>query len=149
MRMACETPWKPAIEAKGWKVSELQRVKETLSHYAEQKSYLEELLESRNEDSFVASYQVFERDEGYRTLCTYTLNLPSYLPRTDVVAIVDPSAGESSSVLGQIAWGEFEAVLSGETLAQMIDEVPARFRLTNKLSPAQESALRRALHPLD
>jgi hypothetical protein len=65
------------------------------------------------------------------------------------VAIVDPSAGESSSVLGQITWGEFEDVLGRETLVRMIDEVPARFRLTNKLTPAQQSALRRALHPLD
>jgi hypothetical protein len=143
------TQWKPVVEAKGWKVSELQRVKETLTHYAEQKSYLEQLLESRNEDGFVANYQAFERDMGCRTLCTYTLNLPSYLPRTDVVAIVDPSAGESSSVLGQITWGEFEDVLGRETLVRMIDEVPARFRLTNKLTPAQQSALRRALHPLD
>jgi hypothetical protein len=140
--------WTPAVGSKGHVVSELQRARETHAWYAEQKWYLEQMLEKRNEDAFVATYQAFETEEGCKSLCAYTLNLPSYLPKTDDVAIIVSVGGGEPSVLGRIAWTEFEDVLSPETLVPMPDELPLRFRLTARLSTEQERALKAAVTPL-
>lgn len=137
--------WAPSVGEKGYKASELQRMKETLSQYTEQKLYLEQLLEARNEDVFVASYQPFETKEGCSSRCAYTLSLATYLPKTDDVMLVAVNRDEKPSVLGRIAWTEFEAALGPEMLTPMPDELPLRFCLTAALSAEQEEALRAAV----
>jgi len=126
----------------------LQEVRERVAQYDDQQQYLESLLQDRGEDSFVASYQVYERDGELQSVATYTLNLPSYLPKTDVVALVDPDAGKNDAVLGAVAWSQFEQALGADTLKVMDGLSPPRFRLLGELTTEQLQRLQNALQPI-
>ena len=143
------TDWQPRAGAPGFRTAELQRIRQQLADYNEQQGILKEALEARGEDSFVASYTAFERGDGYRTVCTYTLNLPSYLPKTDLVAIFDPTAGSDGMLLGQVTWRDFEAAVGIAASVPLADEEPARFALTTKLDEAQERTLRQLARPIE
>ena len=126
----------------------LQEVRERVAQYDDQQQYLESLLQDRGEDSFVASYQVYERDGELQSVATYTLNLPSYLPRTDVVALVDPSAGKSDAVLGTVPWTVFAEALGTDTLKVMDGLSPPRFQLLSELTNEQLEQLHGFLKPV-
>ena len=126
----------------------LQEVRERAAQYDDQQQYLESLLQDRGEDSFVASYQVYERDGELQSVATYTLNLPSYLPKTDVVALVDPDAGKDDAVLGTVGWGQFAEALGGDTLNAMDDLSPPRFQLLGELTKEQLQRLQACVQPV-
>lgn len=139
--------WMPAANDAGAKTAELQAARELLSQYTDQKDILDGQLEAREEDSFVASLSIYDRPEGLRSFCTYTLNLPSYLPEADQVAIVDPDGSEETALLGTLPWDRFVSLL-GDTLKPMPEWLPARFDLTAPLSGDLESALRNQAEPM-
>lgn len=58
--------------------------------YADQKQLLERKFAAENRDVFVATYQLLENagDPAYRSLCTLTKGVPSFLPKTDDIAFV-------------------------------------------------------------
>ncbi|MCO8161182.1 hypothetical protein NJC38_03325 [Pseudomonas sp. 21LCFQ010] len=63
---------------------------------------------------FVASCQIFELPDDGQTisLCSWTQGVPSLLPKTDRVALVEPVAdGEPNAKV--VAWHDVEAQLSG------------------------------------
>jgi len=126
----------------------LQEVRERIAQYDDQQQYLESLLQERGEDSFVASYQVYERGGELQSVATYTLNLPSYLPGTDIVALVDPDAGNKEPVLGAVTWAQFAEALGSDTLKMMDDLSPPRFQLLDELTQEQLQRLQDALQPV-
>ena len=58
--------------------------------YAEQKQLLERKFQAENRDVFVATYELRETvgELAYRSMCTLTKGVPSFLPRTGNIAFV-------------------------------------------------------------
>ena len=139
--------WLPAPQDDGAKTADVQAARELLSQYTDQKDVLDGQLEAREEDSFVASLSVYDRPEGLRSFCTYTLNLPSYLPQADQVAIVDPDGSEETALLGTLPWDRFVSLL-GDSLKPMPEWLPARFDLTAPLRGSVENELRKQAEPM-
>jgi len=120
----------------------LQQVKEIGSNYSDQKAVLEKVLESENKDIFVAAYTAFMGDEGSVTsVCSYTLNVPCYLPRSDMVSVTDY---DSQAHVGTLTWAAFEAILGSDTLQFLPEHLPARYAVLEPLTPEQETALKAA-----
>ena len=134
------TEWNPDSASGAYSLARQQQIAELAEHYDEQQRYLEQLLNSRNEPSFVASYVVAEHEEGDGSLCVYTLNIPTYLPKSDEVAVAD----EEKGLLGRLQWNEFASLIGPETLVELTDEFPERFKLSGPLSSKQEAILRNA-----
>ena len=139
--------FRPMDDTPAAAVVAMQRLAETNSQYDEQKYYLEAVLEDREEDSFVASFMIYEDDAGPFTVCAYTFDIPSYLPETDRVAILDPRASDNGGS-GMMSWQDFAAAVGPETLVRMPGEDPPRFKLMAALSPEQKSALRTLAAPI-
>ncbi len=116
--------------------------------YDDQKYYLEEVLENQEEDCFVASFMIYEDDNGPFTACAYTFDIPSYLPLTDRVAIIDPQLPEHGMYC-VIPWQTFADVIGPASLVMMPDEYPPRFKLLPALTPEQKSAFRALADPSD
>ncbi|HNP36326.1 MAG TPA: hypothetical protein PKK10_10770 [Woeseiaceae bacterium] len=143
--------WKPLTTPDGTdgsKIAILQSIRERISQYADQKVVLESRLSRLGEDSFVATYEVFERPDGFRSICTYTLHLPSYLPEADEVALVDLDGVRDSPLLGMVTWDDFSSTLGPSTLIQLSDYVPVRYDLTTRLTKDQEDTLRNLVKAL-
>ena len=70
----------------------------------------------------------------------YTLNLPTYLPKAEMVMLVDMNKLENESVLGSILWSDFERIL-GDILLRLPDYAPIRYHLTGSLKNQQVADL--------
>lgn len=121
-------------------VAAMQLLREISSSYEEQKAYLEQLLEKRGEDSFVANYQVFSKDGKLKSLCVYSLGLPSYLPKTEVVAIFNPDETSEQDSTKEVTWAEF-AEIFGDDLKNFDNDVLPRFTLLTVPTAVQLEAL--------
>lgn len=69
--------------------------------YGMQKSQIEEKLARHNQDIFVASYKVFDipREQQAMSACTWSKGVPSLLPRTDIVCLIDPNQPSEAVVV--------------------------------------------------
>ena len=134
--------WKPDETSDASQLVALQVVRETLTQYEETKKYLERSI---TDDVFIASYTAIENDHGITCYSVYTLDLPSYLPRTDLVMIVDPERPEGESVIGQLDWSQFESCC--EDLLVIHDITPAWYRILNPLGSAQKKRMRQLVRP--
>ena len=58
--------------------------------YAEQKQLLERKFHAENRDVFVATYELRETagEPAYRSMCTLTKGVPTFLPKTDDIAFI-------------------------------------------------------------
>ena len=138
--------WRPGEASESWGVAQLQAMRETVSIYEEMKDYLERSL---TEDVFVATFQAMQDDDGLTCYSVYTLDLPSYLPRTDFVAIVDPGLPEDQTVIGRVDWGEFEKSIGDGAIEQLEDLNPPWYRIMQKLDAGQKERLCQMARPLN
>jgi len=138
--------WRPDEASESWSVAQLQAMRETVSKYEEMKDYLERSLV---EDVFVATFQAMQDDDGLTCYSVYTLDLPSYLPRTDFVAIVDPGLPKDETVIGRVDWDEFEKSLGIGTIEQVEDLNPQWYRILQKLDSGQKERLRKMARPFN
>lgn len=136
--------WKPPLDAEASEVAQLQTLREKVTQYEESKSYHERLL---GEEVFVATFQAVQDDDGLTCYCVYTFDLPSYLPRTDFVAIVDRELPEDQSVVGRVDWNEFESII-GDKLEPIEKVSPAWYRLMQPLDTDQKDRIRKIARPL-
>lgn len=143
----CE--YRPPENSAAAEIVATQQLAEKNSQYDEQKFALERLLEERGEDIFVASFMIYQDESGPFTVCTYTLDIPSYLPRTDRIAVVDPHAADDNDFLGMLSWDEFVTALGPNVLEQMPDENPPRYMLLARMTPDQISRIKDRLVPID
>ena len=141
------TPYKPAPDDPAFEIVRTQEVREALSEAEDQKQLLQTMLSDRGEDSFVASLSAYGNDDGIRTYCTYTLDLPSYLPVCDEVFICDPDAGREGEILGKLDWADF-ALAVADKFSPLDGFEPGRYRLTDALSDAQRQSLGEHAVPL-
>jgi len=138
--------WQPDRASKAWDAARLQQVRETVTRYVESKELLERLL---GEETFVASYKAIRNEHGLTSVCAYTFDVPSYLPVTESVAIVDPGRPEGETVVGRVTWREFEQCLGPTALERAEDIEPAWFRVMSALDDTAKDRLRQLAQPID
>ena len=140
--------WAPGADQPGYRIAALQRLRELSACYQDQKAYLEQLFELHGMDGFVADFHLFDGKNGQESMASYVLNLPSYLPKADGVALIDPEAKDEESVVGVVPWQHFAEVLGADRLVPMVGEQPVRYALTGTITQDQETALRELAAPL-
>ncbi len=138
--------WMPASSSPSASVAQLQAMRELDKQYADSKELLEQSL--GDEDVFVASFQAIQNNSGLSSYSAYTINLPSYLPRSEFVAVVDPELPEEDEIVGRVDWDTFQAIVGDDSMLAVEAMVPAWFRLTQRLSAEQIDRIRQSAEPL-
>jgi len=116
-----------------------QTVIEDTNNYSEQKELIDKIYETQQIDVFVASYVGMQNKEGeIVTMCTYTLDLPTLLPETELVNVYDHEAERVSCTL---PWKDF-ATIMGSSMKKLDLYIPSRYSLTDTLSATQLSSLK-------
>jgi hypothetical protein len=104
--------------------------------HEEQKGALDKLYEQRGPDVFVASYQLFQKNDGpLRSLSVWTRGVRSYLPRTErvVLLVLGEKKGDKPKVNVEVP---FEAIVG--RLTPVPDLHPARFETTGAFPTTEE-----------
>jgi hypothetical protein len=139
--------WRPDESSKSWDVVQIQTKREAVSKYKKMKDYLERSLVG---DVFIGTFNVIQDEDGLTCFSVYTLDQPSYLPRTDFVGIVDPGGlPERVTVIGRVDWDEFEKSLGIGTIEQVEDLNPPWYRIMQKLDAGQKERLRQMARPVN
>lgn len=104
---------------------ELAHVKLALAEYEGQTEYLQKKL---GEDVFVAKFSAIQADDGaVWSYCVWTRDVPSLLPRTTHVMLLDPNVDEKAK---RVTWAEVEARLVEEPGVE-----PPRYRTNGWPAP--------------
>lgn len=108
--------------------------------YASQKDFLDKLHDSEGTDIFVASFSIATNTTtgNITSFCSWTKDVDSLLPKTDVVAMVDLDAFQKYSIK-YIAWADAIA-LDGYLLPDA-NTHPIRYRATQFPSAEQLRAI--------
>ena len=139
--------WRPDESSKSWDVVQIQTKREAVSKYKIMKDYLDRSLVG---DAFVATFQAVQNEDGLTCFSVYTLDVPSYLPRTDFVGIMDPGGlPEGLTVIGRVDWDEFEKSLGIGAIEQVEDLNPPWYRIMQKLDAGQKERLRQVARPIN
>ncbi|MCA9237379.1 MAG: hypothetical protein KDA44_18020 [Planctomycetales bacterium] len=105
-------PWLPPVDHPLHGEFALLRLQSEMHDYENQKDWLERELESRGEDVFVASFQGV-RDEAtgaVQSYCTWTKDVPTLLPKTDVVTFVSIDDEDNPEIVDDVPWTVAERV---------------------------------------
>ncbi|MBN6149346.1 hypothetical protein JR065_03270 [Xanthomonas sp. AmX2] len=110
------------------------------SAYSAQKEFLEKIHEANQDDIFVASYRVFEENDGSGrqfSVATWTQGVEASLPRAERIAFV-ALKGEADADADVVFadWHKVVAVVA-ELMEQEPDFYPPRFRVCGFPSEAQ------------
>lgn len=89
--------------------------------YHDQQKRLESLNEKNGVDVFVATFSAFEKDGRIVTYCTWSKGVPSWLPKTDMIAFVDPEKDEA----GTVGWDEVSNIMGARMTK--LDMYPPRW----------------------
>lgn len=85
----------------------LLHVRAKMLDHQEQKHHLEQHFQAIGEDVFVATFSAMQSDNGeVFSFCTWAETVPTYLPRTDYVALVQVTEGTTGKQLGMVKWEE-------------------------------------------
>ena len=98
------------------------------------------LYEQKRKDIFVAKYTLHQSETGgYESYSVWSKTVPTLLPKTDLVAFVDPAKTESQRMLGLAKWEDVMRI-AGDLLldTQMF---PARFYVSKFPSEEQLAAV--------
>ncbi len=110
------------------------------TNYKQQKDLLEAIHEKEGEDLFVASYASFENKEKgtLRSMCSWTENVVSLLPQTDMVALVRLDAsGQISRDTGPVLADWADVARIARDLLKPLDLYPRRYRVDGFPTPAR------------
>ncbi|KUF36632.1 hypothetical protein [Xanthomonas phaseoli] len=117
--------------------ADLQRMMD-MPAYALQKQLLEKIHEANQADIFVASYRVYEANDGSGrqfSVATWTRDVEASLPKADRIAFVTPKdEGDADVVVAD--WDKVIAVVAG-LIQQEPDFHPPRFRVRGFPNEAQ------------
>lgn len=138
--------WKPESETSSSEVARLQGLRERVKQYEESKDYLVRSL--GNEDVFVATFQAVQNNDVLTCYSVYTFDLPSYLPRSDFVVIVDPELPEDRTVVGRLNWDEFADIVGSGSLERLDEMAPTWYELMQPLDANQKNQIRASARPL-
>ena len=82
--------WLPPADHPHFEAYHLFELKYLNGEYAEQKVLLEKRNEQTETDVFVASFSAIERDDKVRSWTTWSKDVPTWLPKTDYIALFNP-----------------------------------------------------------
>jgi len=125
-------------------IVELQSLKEEINQYQETKAYFEKAV---TEDIFIANFKAIQNDNGPISYCVYTLDLPSYLPKAEYVAIVDPSLPEDQTFIGWLDWKDFYDLISTDNLREVSNTIPQWYTLLPELGSDLKDRVKKATRP--
>ena len=137
--------WHPDPTSDASEVAALQVLRETNQQYQETKYFLEQSIK---DDVFIASYMPYEDENRISFYCSYSFDLPSYLPRTDFVVLGDPARPESDILIGRVDWNDFEECLGRSMIEQVEGIQPNWYRVMHPLEKDQKDRLRKLARPL-
>ena len=111
------------------------------SLYADQKANLEDSQRRTQEDVFVASFVVFANGTSGALASTaaWTKGVPTLLPKTDTLSLVDPDGKEGAKGIGIAEWDRVQKVV-GPGMRPM-GLRPERFRVDSFPGPEQLRAI--------
>lgn len=119
----------PASALLAVKLNDLQIITAS-ALYKEQKDMLDALHTQQRQDIFVAHFQVGQKPSGWMSACSWTQGVTTYLPKTDLVAMVvlDPKGGNAhwTKVLD---WATMSRI-AGERL-QPVATFPPRYKVAD------------------
>ncbi|WP_374669808.1 hypothetical protein [Ramlibacter sp.] len=99
-------PWRPPQPAIAQALRRLQQEQLAGDYDAQQRALEQHALEKQVE-IFVASHQLMQSPGGQlQSYCVVTRGVPTWLPRADLVMLVDPAAGEARP--NPVRWEVFE-----------------------------------------
>jgi len=133
--------FRPADDHPSAGIAAALRLGELSLQYEEQRFVMEQEFEDRGEDAFVAGFVVARGETEQFTISTYTFDIPTYLPRTEMVAVVNPHAATDEDATGMMPWEEFLSVMGEGSVKPMPGEDPLRFMVLDPLTPEQRSEL--------
>jgi hypothetical protein len=109
--------------------------------YAAQKRLLDKLHEKRDEGPFVSPFmRLGKENEDFASCCTWTEGVPSLLPRTDIVSLVEFDSCGNPSKATFARWEALSEVVEG--LRKPVDGLyPERFLVDQFPTPEQLGAI--------
>lgn len=116
------------------KLNEL-KMRNLAEDYASQKNLLEKIYEAQKVDVFVATYALVKRqaDGSLRNYCSWTYNVDSLLPQTELVAMVRPGEAGQEAAVKLITWNDAMAI--GADILTEVEGYPIRYRAKTFPSP--------------
>ena len=109
--------------------------------YSSQKELFDALHQKTGEDIFVASYTVLKNNDTDKltSLSTWTRDVVSLLPKTDLVAMVLPGSKEGEYESKILSWQDLRSVASD--LMQLVEGYPERYLVKAFPEPEKLDAL--------
>ncbi|TWO69121.1 hypothetical protein FN976_20515 [Caenimonas sedimenti] len=121
------SPWIPTIGDAAQQLRSLQK-QQVASDYNEQKAALDHFTQAKGIDVFVASHSLMQKEDGQLvSFCTLSVGVDTWLPRADVVMLIDPSKKKGDP--RAVKWQAFERE-AGHLLERLPYRLP-RFKVTN------------------
>lgn len=103
--------------------------------YAEQQGLLEKLAAQHRHDVFVATYHGMQQEGAHFSYCVWTKGCPSWLPKTDLIAFVDPE----TEAMNMIPWQR--VVQAAGDMLEELEHYPPRWSVTDFPTAEQLAAM--------
>lgn len=129
-------PWLPDVDHPLYWDFRTWRTRSMGQDYTEQKELLDKLHQKTGEDVFVASFSGLEDSGHFASYSVWTKGVPTLLPRTDRIALLDPA--DDNPVLAE--WDCVAGVVGD--MMEAIDVYPPRFRVVGFPDEMQLAAIR-------
>lgn len=111
-----------------------------LFYYQQQTETLVKLYEQKGKDLFVANYALNQLETGgYESICVWSKTVPTLLPKTDFVALFDPTRPESQRKLGRAKWDDVMRI-AGDLILDT-EMFPGRFYVSKFPTDEQLAAV--------
>jgi hypothetical protein len=132
------TAWEPGARHPSRETFQRLRIQELGGLYNDQKQLLDAVHEKEEIDIYVASFSAFRQGEtgAVQSLCTWTRDVLSLLPRTDRIAFCDVDRPEGEQILGFFDWEAVEARCGD--LMPRTEDIPVRYRVEQSAFPTEE-----------
>lgn len=124
--------WLPPADHPHYDKFRLLEIQYLSGEYAIQKELLDKLHEKEGEDVFVATFSAIKRTDGkLLSYATWSQGVPTWLPRTDLVALVVAEPNR----MGLVPWERVQAVVGH--MFEPLDCYPPRWLVTDFPTPEQ------------
>jgi len=114
------------------------RMQRSYLDYEQQKKLLDQIHEQTGEDYFVARFNILERDKTQWSVCVWTKDVDSSLPKTDSIGFVVDADNKDMFV---VPW-ERAVEIAGSLMQEEPGLVPVRYRVREFPADAQVERLR-------
>ena len=124
--------WLPPADHPHFEAFHLLELKYLNGEYAEQKPRLEKRNEQTETDVFVASISAIKRDELVRSWSTWSKGVPTWLPKSDYIALYDPDTEAT-----RLAHWDRVVDVVGDRMTELEECYPPRWSVEDFPSPEE------------